>query len=126
MKTRYTATLAMLAGFGLGAVAIQGLHAQAKTPAYIVTEVQIIDEAAFKEFAPKTDATMAPFGGKRLVRGGKIIPLEGDAPKRLVITMFDSAEKAQAWRNSPGWKALLPIRDKAVKSREFIVEGISN
>jgi uncharacterized protein (DUF1330 family) len=126
MKTHYTIALSLLAGAALGGAAIQGLHAQAKPPAYVVTEVQIIDEAAFKEFAPKTDATMAPFGGKRLVRGGKIIPLEGEPPKRFVITMFDNAEKAQAWRDSPGWKALLPIRDKAVKSREFIVEGISN
>jgi uncharacterized protein (DUF1330 family) len=126
MNTKSKMALTLLVGFALGAVAIQALHAQAKPPAYVVTEVQIIDEAAFKEFAPKTDATMAPFGGKRLVRGGKIIPLEGDPPKRFVITMFDSAEKAQAWRDSPGWKALLPIRDKAVKSREFIVEGISH
>jgi uncharacterized protein (DUF1330 family) len=98
MKTRYTVALSMIAGAALGGAAIQGLHAQAKPPAYVVTEVQIIDEAAFKEFAPKTDATMTPFGGKRLVRGGKIIPLEGEPPKRFVITMFDSAEKAQAWR----------------------------
>ncbi|WP_197033696.1 hypothetical protein [Bradyrhizobium sp. URHD0069] len=32
MKTHYTVTLAMLAGFGLGAVAVQGLHAQANPP----------------------------------------------------------------------------------------------
>jgi hypothetical protein len=32
MKTYYTVTLAMLAGVGLGAAAVQGLHAQAKPP----------------------------------------------------------------------------------------------
>ena len=32
MKTHYSVTLAMLAGFGLGAVAVEGLHAQAKPP----------------------------------------------------------------------------------------------
>ncbi len=34
MKTHYTVTLAMVAGFGLGAVAVQGLHAQAKAPVW--------------------------------------------------------------------------------------------
>src|SRR5260221_622691 len=37
MKTHYTVTLAMVAGFGLGAVAVQGLHAQAKAP--VISEV---------------------------------------------------------------------------------------
>jgi hypothetical protein len=32
MKTRYTIASTMLPGFGLGAVAVQGLHAQAKPP----------------------------------------------------------------------------------------------
>jgi uncharacterized protein (DUF1330 family) len=126
MKTRYTATLAMLAGFGLGAVAIQGLHAQAKPPAYMVTEVQILDETAFKEFASKTDATIAPFGGKRLIRGGEIIPIEGDPPKRFVVTQFENADKAKAWRESAAWKELGPLRAKAVKSREFIAVGVAN
>jgi len=36
MKTQYTVALSMLAGIGLGAVAVQGLHAQAKPPAYLV------------------------------------------------------------------------------------------
>ena len=45
MKTHYTIALSLLAGAALGGTAIQGLHAQAKPPAYVVTEVQIIDEA---------------------------------------------------------------------------------
>jgi len=33
MKAQYTVALSMLAGIGLGAVAVQGLHAQAKPSA---------------------------------------------------------------------------------------------
>ena len=76
--------------------AIQGLHAQAKPLAYVITEVEIIDQAAFNEFSPKVPATMQPFGGKYLVRGGKVISLEGDAPKRVIVSGYDSVEKAQA------------------------------
>ena len=32
MNTHYTVALAMFAGFGLGAAAVQGLHAQASRP----------------------------------------------------------------------------------------------
>ena len=40
MKTQYAVTLAMLTGIGLGAVAVQGLHAQAKPPVYSVAIIK--------------------------------------------------------------------------------------
>ena len=116
MKTRYTVALSMIAGAALCGAAIQGLHAQAKPLAYVITEVEILDQAAFNEFSPKVPATMQPFGGKYLVRGGKVISLEGDAPKRVVVSVYDNVEKAQAWRDSAAWKELMPVRSKAVKA----------
>ena len=126
MNTRYKMALAMLAGAGLGAAAIQGLHAQAKPPAYMITEVEIINEAAFKEFSPKVGKIVEASGGKYLTRGGQIIALEGQAPKRFVLTAYPSVEAAQALRNSAGWKELAPLREKAVKTRAFIAEGTTN
>ena len=38
MKTRYAVALAVVVCFGLGAVAVQGLHAQAKPPVYCIAE----------------------------------------------------------------------------------------
>jgi uncharacterized protein (DUF1330 family) len=116
----------MIAGAALGGAAIQGLHAQAKPPAYVITEVDIIDEAAFKEFSPKVAKTVEASGGKYLTRGGRIIGLEGQPPKRFVLSTFPSVESAQAWRNSAGWKELTPLREKAVKTRAFIAEGTTN
>jgi uncharacterized protein (DUF1330 family) len=126
VKTKYIVALSMLTGIAVGGAAIQGLHAQAKPMGYVVTEVTVLDEAAFKEFASKTGPTSEPFGGKRIVRGGKVTALDGEPPKRVIITAFESVEKAQGWRNSAGWKDLMPLRAKAVKSREYIVEGVAN
>jgi uncharacterized protein (DUF1330 family) len=123
MRTRYKMALAMLAGAGLGAGAIQALHAQAKAPAYVITEVDIINEAAFKEFSPQVAKTVEAAGGKYLTRGGKIVALEGEAPKRFVLSVFPSVEAAQAWRSSAAWNELTPLREKAVKTRAFIAEG---
>jgi uncharacterized protein (DUF1330 family) len=77
-------------------------------------------------FSPKVAETVQASGGKYLVRGRQFIALEGQAPKRLVLSTFDSVEKAQAWRNSAAWKELTPLREKAVKTRAFIVEGVTN
>jgi hypothetical protein len=53
MKTYYTVGLSMLAGVGIGAVAVQTLHAQAKPPVYVVTEIDVTNVDAYnKEYVP--------------------------------------------------------------------------
>jgi uncharacterized protein (DUF1330 family) len=125
MKTHYTVTLSMLTGFGLGAVAVQGLHAQAKPPVYQVTEIEILNQEAYsKDYLPKAQAAIKAAGGKLLAAGGKTTTIEGEPPKsRVVIQQWDSLEKIQAYRNSTAFKDLLPLRDKLAKFRSFAVEG---
>jgi hypothetical protein len=47
MKTRYTVAVSMLAGVAVGALAIQGLHAQAKAPVYVIAEIDISNPDAY-------------------------------------------------------------------------------
>ena len=126
MKTHYTVTLAMLAGFGLGAVADQGLHAQAKPPVYQVVEIDVLNQEAYLgDYAPKAQAAIKAAGGKFLAAGGKTTTIEGEPPKpRIVIQQWDSLEKVQAYRNSAAFKDLLPLRDKMAKFRSYVVEGV--
>jgi uncharacterized protein (DUF1330 family) len=127
MKTHYTIALAMLAGFGLGTVAVQGLHAQSKAPVYQVTEIEILDPEAYsKDYVPKAGAAIRAAGGKFLALGGKTTAFDGEPPKsRIVIQQWDSLEKIQAYRDSAAFKELLPIRDKLAKFRTYAVEGIA-
>jgi uncharacterized protein (DUF1330 family) len=57
------------------------------------------------------------------VRGGQTASLEGDQPKRIVMITFDSMAQAQAWYDSPAYRAIRPIRLQSAKSRVYIVEG---
>ena len=125
MKTSHTIALAMLAGFGLGAVAVQGLHAQAKPPVYQITEIDVLNQEAYgRDYAPRAQALIRSMGGKFLAAGGKTTSFEGDPPKtRVVVQQWDSVEKIQAYRDSAGFKELLPIREKLAKFRSFAVEG---
>ncbi|WP_426436096.1 DUF1330 domain-containing protein [Bradyrhizobium genosp. P] len=116
----------MLAGIAVGAVAIQGLHAQSSPKAYVVTEIEVINQEAQSAFLPKVGEVIKSTGGTFLARGGKIVALEGTAPKRVTIVVYDSLEKAQASRSSAAWTALRPLRDKAIKSTSFITEGVAN
>jgi uncharacterized protein (DUF1330 family) len=126
MKIQYVVALSLMTGVAIGAVAIDRLHAQAKPPGYIITEVEVIDQAKFNEFAPKASAALAKAGGRYLIRGGRTAALEGgEAPKRIVVTVFDSMEKAEAYRKSPDWMALEALRKQAAKGRAFAVEGVA-
>ncbi|QHO71428.1 hypothetical protein ACH79_01110 [Bradyrhizobium sp. CCBAU 051011] len=126
MKTHYSVTLAMLAGFGLGAIAVQGLHAQATPPVYQVVEIEPSDmETYLKDYVPKAQAAIKAAGGKFLAAGGKTTTIEGEPPKpRIVIQQWDSVEKIKAYRDSAAFKELLPLRNKLAKFRSFAVEAL--
>ena len=125
MKTRYSVTLAMLAGVGLGAVAVERLHAQAKPPVYQIVEIEPSNtETYLKDYAPKAQAAIKAAGGKFVAAGGKTTTIEGEPPKpRVVIIQWDTVEKIQAYRDSAAFKDLLPLRDSLAKFRSFAVEA---
>jgi len=116
-----------LAGVALGMAGAAAIRAQQVKvpPAYVIAEVDVTDPATFQKYAEQVPGTVAPFNGQYLVRGGKVHPVEGEAPKRIVVIAFESAEKAQGWEDSPAYEAIKPIRHSSAKSRIFIVEGIT-
>jgi uncharacterized protein (DUF1330 family) len=131
MKPNYKVALAMLAGVALGALAVQGLHAQAKPPVYYIAEIDVTNPEAYaKEYAPKAQAIIKSMGGRFLAVGGaastsgNVTAFDGEAPKRVVLQVWDSMEKIQAWRSNPEYKELRQVGDKYAKFRSFAVEGL--
>ncbi len=132
MNTKLKISLAMLASAALGGAAVQALHAQAKPPVYYVAEIDVTNPEAYaKEYAPKAQAIIKAAGGKQLAiggaggaRAGKVTAIDGDAPKRAVVQVWDSMEKIQAWRANPEFIELRKIGDKYAKFRSYAIEGL--
>jgi uncharacterized protein (DUF1330 family) len=126
MKTRSMAALALLAGAAIGAVAVQGLHAQSKAPVYVVTQTDITDLDAYqKEYVPMVQSTIKAAGGRLIAAGQNIVALEGPPPgTRVAINQFDSLEAVKAWRASADYKAARKIGDRYAKFRTFAIEGL--
>jgi uncharacterized protein (DUF1330 family) len=124
MKTHLTVALSMITGIAIGAVAVQGLHAQAKPPVYTISEIQITDNDAYvKEYVAIAQASIRTSGGK-IIAGGPGTSLEGAPPAtRITIQAWDSLQQAQAWRNGAAYKKAREIGDKYAKFRAFAVEG---
>jgi uncharacterized protein (DUF1330 family) len=132
MRTHLTVAMSMLAGAAIGAAAINGLHAQAKPPLYLVSEIDVTNPEAYgKEYAPKAQALIKASGGRFVAIGGvagagagKVIAFDGEAPRRTTIQVWDSMEKYQAYRNLPAFKEARQIGEKYAKFRTFAVEGV--
>jgi uncharacterized protein (DUF1330 family) len=127
MKTNYKLMLAMLIGIVIGFAGDIAIRAQQAKPlpGYVIAEVDVTDPATFQQYGAKVPGTLAPFNGHYVIRGGKTLSLEGDAPKRFVVIAFDSFDKAKAWEDSPAYDEIKPIRHKSAKSRVFIAEGVA-
>jgi len=124
MKGNFKVGLGILVGFDFGAVVVEQLHAQ--PPAYVISEIDVTNADAYaKEYVPLANKALAESGQKSLVSGGKTISFAGDPPAaRIVVSIFESMEKAQAAYTSPAYIEARKIGDKYGKLRIFAVEGI--
>jgi uncharacterized protein (DUF1330 family) len=126
MKAHSTVALAMLAGAAIGGLAVEGIHAQAKPPAYYIAEIDVKNEDLFnRQWAPKAEETIKAAGGTYIVRGTAVEGIEGPAPKLVLISRWENIDQLTAWRLSQAYWQTLPILDKAARSvRSYTVEGI--
>jgi uncharacterized protein (DUF1330 family) len=65
---------------------------------------------AIVEYLERIDATLAPFGGRFVVHGGKVERLEGQWRGDLIVIGFPDRAHAQGWYRSPAYQAILPLR----------------
>lgn len=112
-----------IAGVVVGAAAMQVLHAQTKPPAYLIAEIDVTDANLYQAYQAKGGPLYGQFGARFVARGGRVDAFAGDPPKRAIVAVFDSLEKAQAFRDSPAYQELIPVRDKSSKFRAYVLEG---
>jgi len=117
----------MLAGIALGAVAVQGLHAQSTLAAFSVSEIEITDQAGYAPISAILQTENKKADAKTLVRAGRIEVVEGTAPKRVVMNQWKSMDDAKKFYSSPVVKKAFEDRKKfTTGSRIFIVEALPN
>jgi uncharacterized protein (DUF1330 family) len=92
--------------------------------AYVFAEIEVTDPAAYDDYRKQVLATVTKYGGKFIVRGGKVEPLEGGwQPQRMIALEFASMEQAQKWYRSAEYAPLIKLRQKASKGKLILVEG---
>jgi uncharacterized protein (DUF1330 family) len=126
-------TVLQLAATGLTAIALlgggtmPGLDTTTVPNAFLVTESEILDQTALAAYTREVQGALRAAGGRPAVIssiGGKIVALQGEAPRNLVVSEWQSLAAAEAWVGSAELKALAPQREKAYRViRQYIVQG---
>jgi uncharacterized protein (DUF1330 family) len=96
-------------------------------PAYVLVEMNVTDPEQYKHYMAAAPATIKPYGGEYLVRGGKHESLEGDwQPHRIAVLRFPSYEQAKAWYDNGAYTQVRTQRAGATEYFNMVlVEGVA-
>ena len=94
-------------------------------PAYIIAEIKITDAKNYEDYKKLTPASLVPFQGKFVVRGGAMEMLEGDwNPERVIVLEFPSRELARNWWSSETYAPAKAIRQRNALTKMILIEGV--
>jgi len=92
--------------------------------AYVVVQVDVHDQTTYDEYRKLVPPSIAAYGGRFVVRGGKTETLEGSwSPKRFVMLEFPSLDQAKKWWASPEYAEAKAMRQRSAKTEMIVVEG---
>ncbi len=80
--------------------------------AFFIATLRIKDPEKFGEYATKSGATFAPFGGELVMKGKAESALAGELNhENAAIIRFPDMDALNGWYNSPEYQAIIPLRD---------------
>ena len=92
--------------------------------AYVVVQIAVEDPTAYEEYKALAPASIAAYGGRYVVRGGRSEVLEGSwQPSRLVVLEFPTADRARAWWGSAEYAPAKAIRQRCARTEMLLIEG---
>jgi len=78
----------------------------------------------YGEYMQKVPLTVKKFGGRYLVRGGKITTLSGEwHPERVILLEFDGMEEARNWLTSREYAEVAPLRENSTITNSILIES---
>jgi uncharacterized protein (DUF1330 family) len=93
--------------------------------AYLIAHVDLHDMAAYEDYRRQVPAVIAQYGGRYLVRGGATDVLEGEwPPRRHVVLEFPTMAALKSFWDSPEYRPLRALRERAATSSIAAVEGV--
>jgi len=93
--------------------------------AYAIADLHRVSMGpAIVEYLQKIDATLAPFGGRYIIHGGRKTVLEGDWAGDIIVIAFPDRAAAEAWYASPAYRAIIALRTDNSEGNVVLVDGV--
>jgi uncharacterized protein (DUF1330 family) len=93
--------------------------------AYMIARINVTDMDRYNEYIKVTPGIIANYGGRFIVRGGKMVTLEGPEEKwRIVVIEFPDLQKAKDFYNSADYADAKKIREGAALAQFVAIEGV--
>lgn len=93
--------------------------------AYAIVDMTVTDPVRIEDYRRLAGESVAAYGGKFIVRGGRAEVVDGDwKPQRVVVIEFPDLAQARRWRASPEYGRACEIRNRAATTRMLLVEGL--
>jgi uncharacterized protein (DUF1330 family) len=94
--------------------------------AYFILHNRIRDGHSLDEYIPKALESWAPYEPEVLVLEEKSQVIEGNTEyPRTIVVRFKSRADAEAWYNSPEYRAIRPLRLAAIEGYAVLVDEFS-
>jgi uncharacterized protein (DUF1330 family) len=94
--------------------------------AYLIVQVTVKDPVRYEQYKAMAPVSIAQYGGRYIVRGGKTETLEGSwSPKRIVVLEFPSMERAREWWNCAEYAEAKALRQATTDTEMLLVEGLA-
>jgi uncharacterized protein (DUF1330 family) len=96
-------------------------------PAFVISEVEILNDAAADEYRRLAATSIAEFGGRYLARGAAAEVVEGSpTQRRIVIVEFPSLLRAREWYASSSYAPALELSRRTLNRRLIFVQGVDS
>ena len=84
--------------------------------AYLVGHVTVKNTGKWDEYRSKVPDTLLPWGAELVFRGKQVAVLVGENPHSdIVVIRFPDVAAINSWFWSPGYQALIPLREEAAE-----------
>ena len=92
---------------------------------YVIFQESVFDQVEFDRYKTMSPKSIEAFGGRFVVRGGPVEPLEGEFTfERVVVIEFPSVDAARAWYESDEYADAKALRLKISSGQAVLVEGV--
>ena len=84
--------------------------------AYVIGHITVKDPEKWAEYRSRVPATLADWGAELVLRGRRVAVLSGEHRHAdAVVIRFPDARAVAGWYGSPGYQALIPLREQAAE-----------